>query len=178
MLNGIHSTRFQALSMKYGNLAIQLFYSGSLLLLTTFAMANTSDDEIDACVVREVPINIINTYDFFYQTPNKTLQVIRDPDTLHAFSDNARMVGRIDFNTQLALYAHMGVQPSGGYRMTITAVEDKCHYLEVRVENQQPGAGCVTTQALTFPHQLVTIPKPSGPKPVLFKEVFSKESCL
>ncbi|WP_345196439.1 protease complex subunit PrcB family protein [Kistimonas scapharcae] len=164
--------------MKYAILAIQLIYTGSLLLLTTFAIASMSDDELDTCVAREIPINIINTYDFFYQNPNKALLAIHDPDTLHTLFNSAKLIEKIDFNTQLALYAQMGTQPSGGYRMTIIAVEDKCHYLEVRVENRQPGADCVTTQALTFPHQLVTISKPNGSKPILFKEVFNKESCL
>ncbi|GFR81407.1 PrcB C-terminal [Elysia marginata] len=164
--------------MKYAILAIQLFCAGSLLLLTTFAIANTSDDEFDACVTKKVPINIINTYDFFYQNSNKALLAIRDPETLDALFNSAQLTEMIDFNTQLALYAQMGTQPSGGYHMTITAVEDKCHYLEVRVENRQPGADCVTTQALTFPHQLVTIPKSNGSKPILFKEAFSEKSCL
>ena len=104
--------------------------------------------------------------------------VIRDPDTLHALFTSPRMAEMIDFNKQLALYTQMGIQPSGGYHMIITAVEDKCHYLEVSVKNRLPGAGCVTTQALTFPHQLVTIPKPNGSKPILFKEGFSKDNCL
>ncbi|OQX39309.1 MAG: hypothetical protein B0D91_01865 [Oceanospirillales bacterium LUC14_002_19_P2] len=164
--------------MKHSHLAIKLIHLGSFLLLTAFPIAHAADDETDACITREIPISIINTYHFFYQNPNKALLVIRTPEALNALPNSSKMAENIDFNTQVALYAQMGTQPSGGHHIHITAVLDKCHYLEVRVENQQPGAGCITTQALTFPHQLVTLPKPQKQKPIIFKEVFSKESCL
>ena len=164
--------------MKYFNLAIKLIYFGSLLLLTTFSITHASDDETDACIARMIPISITNTYDFFYQNPNKALVVIRNPETFNTLFKYSRMAENIDFNTQLALYAQMGTQTSGGYHINITAVEDKCDYLEVRIENRQPGIGCLSTQALSFPHQLVIIPKPHRTKPVLFKEVFNKENCL
>ncbi len=164
--------------MKYRHLAIKLIHFGSLLFITTLSVAHASDYETNACNTREIPISIINTYDFFHQNPNKALLVIRHAETLNALSSSSQLAENIDFNTQVALYAQMGTQPSGGYHIHIIAVEDKCHYLEVRIENRQPGNGCLTTQALTFPHQLVTIPKSHDSKPILFKEVFSKESCL
>ncbi len=164
--------------MKYRHLAIKFIRFGSFLLLALLSIAHASNEETDACNTREIPISIINTFDFFHQNPNKILLVIRNAEMLNTLANNAKMAENIDFTTQVALYAQMGIQPSGGYHMRIAAIEDKCDYLEVRVENQQPGTSCLTTRAFTFPHQLATIPKPHDSKPILFKEVFSKENCL
>ncbi len=92
-------------------------------------------------------------------------RIIESPD------DFARayraLVGRrppeIDFDTNVVVAFYMGKQPTGGYAIEVEQVRELGGAIEVRVVATQPGSGCVTTQAITAPYQLVRIPVDDQP---------------
>lgn len=81
----------------------------------------------------------------------------------------------VDFskNTLLALFS--GEKPSGGYFITVEEVVDVGDRVVVRVKQASPGEDCVTTQALTYPHTFVAIPKTD--KPIEFESQTVVQNC-
>jgi hypothetical protein len=69
----------------------------------------------------------------------------------------------IDFDRAVVLALDMGRQASGGYRIAVDSVLRDDGVLTARVVEVEPGAGCVTTQAVTRPYQLVRVPVDDEP---------------
>ena len=59
---------------------------------------------------------------------------------------------------QTALGIFLGSRPTGGYSVTVQSVRALGTALEVTVNVRQPGAGTLTTQVITSPWTIVTLP--------------------
>jgi hypothetical protein len=68
----------------------------------------------------------------------------------------------IDFSTEMVLVAAMGTRPSGGWSIRIDRVARRANTVWVAVTLQQPGAGCLSTAALTAPVDVVVIQRMDG----------------
>lgn len=68
----------------------------------------------------------------------------------------------VDFDTRSVIVVFMGQQSSGGHTVTVASAERRGDVLHVTVRLRVPGVGCMTTQALTSPFQVVSIPAGSA----------------
>jgi len=70
----------------------------------------------------------------------------------------------VDFATQTVIAAFFGIANTGGYSIKIGDIllgQDAAP--RVLTETRSPGPGCGTTEALTYPVHMVSIPKSDGP---------------
>jgi hypothetical protein len=63
----------------------------------------------------------------------------------------------IDFSERVVVVAAMGTRPTGGHAIRIDRVSYAGDTLWVEVTSVTPGAGCMTTQALTAPVAAVSV---------------------
>lgn len=66
-------------------------------------------------------------------------------------------LSQIDFDTHQVLLVSMGTQSSGGYAIKSKRVYFSKQRLHLDVEEVQPGAGCMSSMALTAPFQVLRI---------------------
>lgn len=70
------------------------------------------------------------------------------------------LVGKdIDFNTSMVLVVALGEQPSGGYWVTIEAVQRKDQTLYVQGVANAPAPDQMTTQQMTYPYAAAVLPR-------------------
>jgi hypothetical protein len=69
----------------------------------------------------------------------------------------------LDFMQHDVIAVFMGEAPSGGHAITISGIEDTADARIVRIMLTAPGEGCMTSQAITSPYQLVRVPISSLP---------------
>lgn len=63
----------------------------------------------------------------------------------------------VDFSDEVVVVVAMGTRPSGGHAIRIDSVRYAKDTLWVDVTSVAPGAGCLTTQALTAPVAAVAV---------------------
>ena len=66
---------------------------------------------------------------------------------------------QVDFDTEEVLAVFDGQHPSGGYSVAVSGVSDEGGKRKIVITHKSPGPGCVTTQAITYPFQIVLVPK-------------------
>jgi hypothetical protein len=68
----------------------------------------------------------------------------------------------VDFSTEVALVASVGMRGSGGYAVRFVCVQssDVPGAIEVFVEQSAPGDGCVTSLAVTYPFAIARVARP------------------
>ncbi|OGG59274.1 hypothetical protein A2765_06690 [Candidatus Kaiserbacteria bacterium RIFCSPHIGHO2_01_FULL_56_24] len=66
----------------------------------------------------------------------------------------------VDFNTQAVVVVFAGAKSTGGYGVEVAKIEDDTRRT-VYVTVSTPGPGCITTEALTSPFQVVVVPAAS-----------------
>lgn len=81
----------------------------------------------------------------------------------------------IDFVTRMVIVAAMGRRPTGGYGIAIEEVRATTDSLYVTVVETSPGAGCLTTQALTAPVAAVSVER--HPAEPVFREREEVRDC-
>ncbi len=108
--------------------------------------------------------------------------VIRNPEDWRAFWTEFTVLQQppqdapiIDFDRQMVIVATMGRQTTGGHLVTIPAVYEHEGKLFVEVVEVSPGAGCMTTQALTAPATAIKVEAKDDP--VTFVERSEQQSC-
>jgi PrcB C-terminal len=81
----------------------------------------------------------------------------------------------VDFNQFMAILAAIGTRSTGGHAIRIEGVSRSGGRLFVVVQEISPGAGCITTQALTSPVDAVQVPQ--SDEPVIFVERQESRNC-
>lgn len=76
----------------------------------------------------------------------------------------------IAFDRRMVVVATMGTRPTGGYTIEIEGVHAAEDRVYVEVVEKSPGAGCLTTQALTAPAVAVAVEVRSGEATFLERE--------
>ena len=69
---------------------------------------------------------------------------------------------KIDFEEYQVVLVAMGMKNSGGYSIKIASVNNSKGNYMINVTETSPGKNCMTTEALTFPFQLIQVKKPTG----------------
>jgi hypothetical protein len=65
----------------------------------------------------------------------------------------------VDFKTQTVLLVALGEQNSGGSEIKVEQITETKEGLNVSVLNTKAGEGCVTSDVITYPYQIVQIEK-------------------
>lgn len=74
------------------------------------------------------------------------------------FIGEERSVPTIDFSQEEVLVVVDGVHPTGGYGVSVVAVEDTAVARTLVLRRSAPGESCITTQAQTSPYLLLRVP--------------------
>ncbi len=75
-----------------------------------------------------------------------------------AHGDDGDAAPAVDFSKYYVIGVFMGQKPTGGYDISVTSVTDAGTTRTVSVTLTKPAAGCATSQAITRPYQLLTVP--------------------
>jgi hypothetical protein len=65
---------------------------------------------------------------------------------------------KVDFTTRAVVAVFAGEEKTGGHSIVVSKIEDSGTTRTVAISRTAPGEGCMTTQALTSPYQIVEIP--------------------
>jgi hypothetical protein len=69
---------------------------------------------------------------------------------------------KVDFRAYSVILITMGEQTSGGYTINIKSILNSKSEEKVAVNESKPGASCMTTSVMTYPFQLIMLPKTAG----------------
>ena len=81
---------------------------------------------------------------------------------LSACRSPAPDVPAVDFAREMVLLAALGQRATGGHGVRIASAAVSDGVLHVQVIETRPGAGCMTTQALTHPVAVARVPRHDG----------------
>jgi len=76
----------------------------------------------------------------------------------------------VDFAKEMVVGVFLGSKPTAGYGVTIVSAQEKDGVLHVEYRESRPRAGSYGAQVITFPYDLVAIPK-SAAKDVTFEKI-------
>lgn len=88
---------------------------------------------------------------------------------------NKESAPEVDFKKNIILLVALGEKTSGGYTIKVNSVIESEDNTIVNILNTSPGKGCMTTEALTYPYQIVQIEKPNNT--VKFSEMEKVIDC-
>ena len=74
-----------------------------------------------------------------------------------AYGDTSTLP-RVDFTQNYVIAVFAGEKASGGHDIEVADIEDTESKRKVSIALTRPGAGCIATQALTRPFQIVVVP--------------------
>lgn len=81
----------------------------------------------------------------------------------------------MNFGREVVVVAALGQRSSGGYSIYVDSAYQRAGHVEVVVRKVSPGAGCVTTAALTEPVDVAVIPVTG--QPLQFRERATVHEC-
>ncbi len=64
----------------------------------------------------------------------------------------------VDFSKSYVIGVFAGTKPSGGYSIEVSRVSDSGDTRTVAITLMKPGSDCITSQAITSPYQIVSVP--------------------
>ncbi len=71
---------------------------------------------------------------------------------------SAEKMPTIDFTKAYVVAVFAGTRTTGGYAISVDKVLDTGDARAVHVLIEKPGVGCITTQSLTSPYQIIRVP--------------------
>lgn len=80
-----------------------------------------------------------------------------------ALSGSAESIPALDFEKEYVIGVFAGQKPSGGHSIAVSGIRDTNGSRVVSIVLTEPGAGCVSTQALTSPYQIIAVPYSDSP---------------
>jgi hypothetical protein len=92
-----------------------------------------------------------------------------------AFGDSASSTPTLDLTTTEVIGVFAGNKPTGGYAIQVSKVEDTATERTVYVNIVKPGKNCMTTESVTSPFAIITLPL-SG-LPLTHKDTTSVRDC-
>lgn len=96
-------------------------------------------------------------------------------EALQADDNFSTDVPDIDFAKTTVVAVYAGEKSTGGYSITVSNVQEYASIVMVDVTTTSPGAGCSTTQSITYPYAVVSF-KNTG-KPVQFSQHIYVQNC-
>ena len=71
----------------------------------------------------------------------------------------SRQPAAIDFSKEMVVGVFLGSRPTPGYGVTIVSAVEEGNVLRVRYREASPSPDAISAQVITFPYQIVAIPK-------------------
>jgi hypothetical protein len=93
-----------------------------------------------------------------HERKNYAVFTEEDFATLWKQTGSAEKVPVIDFTKAYVVAVFAGDKPTGGYAISVSTIKDAGDARTVNVLIEKPGAGCVTTQEVTSPYQVIRVP--------------------
>ncbi len=91
-----------------------------------------------------------------------------------AGTEPAPPIPQVDFGSDMVIAVVDRNEPSGGYRFQVDSIEVVGGRLEVKVNKESPGDGCITTQAFTQPYHFVRLARtPLEPRLVIAEQPYA-----
>jgi hypothetical protein len=81
-----------------------------------------------------------------------------------------RQPAAVDFSKEMVVGVFLGSRPTPGYGVTIVSAVEEGNVLRVRYRETAPPSDAILAQVITFPYQMVAIPK-SAATDVKFEKV-------
>ncbi len=106
---------------------------------------------------------------------NYLVQSTSELTRLWSMIDAAGTPPAIDFSTDSVIAVFAGEQPTLGYSIEVTRIEDAAKR-HVAVTFSKPGGSCISGQSITSPYQVVKVPKTS--LPLTHETLTNTLSCL
>lgn len=75
-----------------------------------------------------------------------------------AYGEGASPIPAVDFSDSYVIGIFLGEKPTGGYAIRVDEVADTGSLRNVSLVLTSPGEGCLSSQALTRPFQIITVP--------------------
>ena len=75
-----------------------------------------------------------------------------------AHGDDGIPLPEVDFDKDYVIAVFAGQKPTGGYALEVSQVVDSKDTRTIAMTLTSPGKGCIVTQALTNPYQIITLP--------------------
>lgn len=123
-----------------------------------------------------------NSLEVYSGIADKQRLVIRDREAwrdvwkrIYSLRSPTPPLPEIDFAREMLVVAAMGEQSNGGYGILIDSASERDKSLEIKVRSISPGKGCMTTQALTAPVDVVRLPK--SERAIVFREIEMAHDC-
>ena len=70
-----------------------------------------------------------------------------------------RQPAALDFSREMVVGVFLGSRPTPGYGVTIVSASEEGNVLRVRYRETSPPPDAILAQVITFPYQIVAIPK-------------------
>lgn len=101
--------------------------------------------------------------DYAQEVTERTNVAARDQDAFDRLWQMAHgaqelAMPEIDFSKEYVVGVFLGERASGGHVIEVQEVTDLGDTRTFRIAITEPGAGCVVTQAITSPYQLIRVP--------------------
>jgi hypothetical protein len=111
-------------------------------------------------IPQELPVTMLAQGHQSMQTEER-FEWVTQSETFHALWNTAQAAPppSLDFERDGVVAVFMGERPTGGHSIQVERVALRDGELLVEVLLRSPGAGCLTTQALTQPYQMVSVPR-------------------
>jgi hypothetical protein len=87
-----------------------------------------------------------------------------------------RPMPEVNFNTRAVVVVYQGRKNTGGYSIAVEEIRRTGANLILKVKEQSPRPGEITTDALTSPFVVVSIPRPPGAPMLKFEDDVIKQA--
>lgn len=117
-----------------------------------------------ASVAQDVSFAVLTQGTNAPQSFSRTNYRIKDAEQFADFwkllyGTNAPAMPAVDFNSQEVVAVFDGSHSTGGYGISVSAVNDEDAVRTVSITHAAPGADCSVTESVTSPFEIITLPK-------------------
>ena len=98
------------------------------------------------------------------------VRTLAEWDALWRSHQPARPPATVDFSEEMVVGVFLGSKPTPGYGVTIVSASEEGNVLRVRYRETSPPSDAILAQVITFPYQIVAIPK-SAATDVKFEKI-------
>jgi len=129
---------------------------------------NTSEDDS-----RDVEFSVVATGTNSSYEGTRALELVSNQNEwqrVWQIVGSDRRIPEINFDTRSVIIVYQGQKPTGGWSILVDKIRRVGQRLIVSVREQKPGPGDITTDALTSPFVVVSIPRPPGGLTVAFED--------
>lgn len=119
-------------------------------------------------IKEEIPFEVIVS-SFYSSVTEKQEIIVRDEKSYnelmnraYEYLDQKPYIPEVDFSKFIVIGVFMGAKPSGGHSVNVEKIIRSSDLIKVYINEVYPGINCGTTDAITYPFQIIKVPIYSG----------------